>query len=954
MVVDHYTLEELTAAVAAASPDISGENRPQGMFDASSELGKIQATAAASLLADPDSVLFLHKLAKIELESALTESLKVIDSLKTALANTNPRKAPSVKQKDWLKAHRNARHLKESPNNTAAQEDLDTALDSLTRQLGTSPERTAEETNLAAQDQLGSIVLEHSKILTGVDQLPKILDEYASSGLPRLAVAAQAAQTEKALDGLASAEGQTKARENSVLLQANKALLENAKKAADPLADKAAGTFSATGTSTAATVTGSRSAPFDVPSASKTLTYRLDGAAQPAWDLPTSTAPEFRSRNLSAGVDIRLDSSASVVTEDQVGGWNLVRDSDAGTFQVSGNVAHGSQDLAAQSIVVGDVLWLGQAARITAISGKTALLDVSPVAGSYGSVVCFKDERLTVLIDGVETILTYPFTAGTTLVTSIQLDNLVDAWSSQLADPDQATSTFTHVTLKSLLTGPTSSVHVSPGPMYTLLGFSSQNDSDTGKAANHRMAVKVVTAVDPDGTVTDITLDAGAPTAAQLRDELNGKLSGKVTASVDGDVLVLKGTIEGSLSEITFVDTTPPEDACYGELALEKDAAKRGKDVDASQLEESAKENFAGVLEFSSTTGPDLGTSAAVGAPTATVSFPNAGQDLFDDLSAGDVFQVSHASGLGNYVILSTNKSLRTITLATQVPTNNGGYTPTILKRYPTFTSPKTDKTSSIEFQQTAGKDVPELLGLVDTVETRGKTESISVGSTLDLTTQRRPEVKVGDLIAVGNDELNIVEIAATSVKVDPRPDNDISGAGTIIPLGASGLLALLGEVAAWRKTLSVYEDLADEFLPDVVQRMEGRDPVGAKTSIEAYETLLLSLQTILADTAWDALEVPAVNQILGTLRSRGLDRAEDLVRTGRLSDFLALTDRTASYKQRGLAAMAEASAMLQQDRTEEAELYERPAFSADADTNFPDIDPTETQIGGVSLGEEL
>jgi hypothetical protein len=361
-------------------------------------------------------------------------------------------------------------------------------------------------------------------------------------------------------------------------------------------------------------------------------------------------------------------------------------------------------------------------------------------------------------------------------------------------------------------------------------------------------------------------------------------------------------------------------------------------------LSKSAVDSFQGSL--TSTQEETLRFTAAPSGITATLTFPDATEAALEQVSIGDVVTV----GSANFFISSVTPAALQVGLESSltIPTSTEV---TIRREYPVFSSKSTGTDSAVWASTTGGADVPDVVGLEAGVVSRGRTEDLELGITLE--EQVRPQVKVGDLVVLPAGEYKITKTKETSVSVSPTPDNDLSESGSVYALGAVRFETLLQAVKDWLGALNdkAYYDLQESFLPELLQALDSGDLEKADTLLRGYGAAVTELQQSLEALNWDALVVVPIKQLLEYLRDRGLDRGEELLRYGKLREFFASSLTGLSYKAQGMSSMSAANSQFVRDAVDDGDLNETPRYSADPERDFSDTDVTGIAAPGFGGG---
>lgn len=204
-----------------------------------------------------------------------------------------------------------------------------------------------------------------------------------------------------------------------------------------------------------------------------------------------------------------------------------------------------------------------------------------------------------------------------------------------------------------------------------------------------------------------------------------------------------------------------------------------------------------------------------------------------------------------------------------------------------TLESPSIDTTSAVQITA-----APTQLGLAGTsIGALYGWEAYEGSTTLDLSTYR---LRLGDLVHVGAVYSEITELD-TYVGIDtPLPIGTTTG--EILNPDFTSYLTLKSAITAWKL---LYEDSLKDTIRLLKSLLNTKSPKAAQiASIKInIATLRVTLQTLKTSVdAYDVREVPVVNSVLDTLKDMDLDRAYDILRDCRFSDFFDLTYDEITY----------------------------------------------------------
>ena len=374
-----------------------------------------------------------------------------------------------------------------------------------------------------------------------------------------------------------------------------------------------------------------------------------------------------------------------------------------------------------------------------------------------------------------------------------------------------------------------------------------------------------------DGSVESVSIPSGSYTNTAMAALLDAELG--VSASVVGGQVLMRSDTAGDHS--TLLLGSGSANSALGWYSGQK---HRGRHVLVSDLLASAGNvglayRLVSTIEHRGVLGTITGINNTT---TVTVTLPS-------DVVAGDVLFINEEPAVGAYRIIS--RTLGTLVLDAGVQT--GTYTGRVFNQRIALESLSTTVASKLLLS--AGTGVTAL-GLTSG-NYYGLTRKLDFGATLP---DAVPPVRVGDIVT-GDSDVRITGISGNIVTLEAEYSTSASSEEVIYPLGATKYTATATALNTWKSSAASWEGMA-ALSKKLLRIMTGAAGVStADASLLSLDTLLASLKAALE--LYDAVVVEAVDQVLATLRDRGLDRASDMLTTGQMSDFFALTANSASYK---------------------------------------------------------
>lgn len=193
-----------------------------------------------------------------------------------------------------------------------------------------------------------------------------------------------------------------------------------------------------------------------------------------------------------------------------------------------------------------------------------------------------------------------------------------------------------------------------------------------------------------------------------------------------------------------------------------------------------------------------------------------------------------------------------------------------------------------------AGSEVSLLAGVASLGLARGGSRSGAVQCTATAL-PTSPAVHPGDVLVVAGVENRVDRVGTASLLLrDPLVG---ASAAAVYPLGVLRLAALESGLAAWREAASAakHRTVPTMQLGLVLDAVAGRGgKARALAQVADVRATYASLRAVLR--AYDAVQRPMLSSLLAMLRSDKYDLAADTLSEGRLLDFLAITEDTATY----------------------------------------------------------
>ncbi len=954
-----YTQEEIRGAIDTALPQTSQPDRSSGVFPNEAELEKIKASVVDTLVTDPDSVLYLVQLASGLTITKIDELVENLDKLTDILSRTKYKKRASLDSDSVSEAEAHLRSLSTETSTSAMARRLtlvDTSLEKVATGLvgkDSSPHISESAKDMAIP--FGRVLVLFPEVVDLQGQITEIHTEATSTSLVSKSLNSQASRGGQILSDVKAnslVAPDATARASALRLLAVKSLLSKKAKVKDPLEPKVTDTFTATGKSTKAKITGTKSAPFNlVPGVTDALGLAANDTANATWDTPESTRPVLKSPEQPP---FTASLGATALVESGAGPFTIIRTSASMEVRTENKrVVSCTTDVQAAGVLPGDVIdntTMGKA-RVLGVAGFTLFVDADLTVGSATKEI-YKDNRLQVEVNGQGLqIVEYPVKDIATTITAanivsnmpklpgalysenvgaLKIETRVDIDSSSIGNPTTITTDWDHALDtgdKVLVTGHVGSTPSLQGihtvtkitddtftiPVNVTVGgtggeFYFRSGSAHLAVHNNGFAKALATwgPLSSDGndgnnqvnlTVNETTVNADITgvnlTAASVAALLNSASALLDCAAVSGN-LEVRTADYGDDQYIKILAGDANTD-----LGLVEGIEQRGTDVSIPQIRDSAPTGVSVDNDYTHFVGP---ISLPISSDTIDFgSTPPAG------LAYGDRVEIELSGGRRAYHVNTV--IMQDITLQESIA--DGTYTVTIFRDLLTLES--TDETTASALKISTSSPATSTatataLGL-STTEARGKVSTIKA-STKDLSDLDGSPVRKKDTVSATSPVSSVTSLEGTdTIVLDAEITNNFSASGDIDALGEKTYQTLIDGIASWRAEYAsgtFAQGLEKAFSRKVREAISGPASGLALSAIADLKTLATSLKSYLA--VYSANSVESVDSALVAMKSRKLNRARDLLEAGKLDDLLSLVSAQASYQGKALHSVASAA----------------------------------------------
>ncbi len=578
------------------------------------------------------------------------------------------------------------------------------------------------------------------------------------------------------------------------------------------------------------------------------------------------------------------------------------------------------------------------------------------------------DGPFEIYVDGTRFTTTVPTGAATLGQMLSYLGNSVDKdgnYLSTVLTVLGATGDKVRLEHKTLGDG---EILIGAGALNAVIGFSDDQTSESGSTTRGVDANNKLRFLLDKMTPVEITLTTSTTkTPMGLAEEIdNGHASLRALNTGSPERVKVWSTTPGAAGAVELAPTTAVHDEAMTAVGFVTDDA-RGKDMDGQELLRQIKPLSGAAPTLSQEVvaqGPG-GTALKVGSAYQLRIQKGSGAQALDTLllSAGENkgnYSITAVTQDATYDYLTVNRPFLEVSPSTAADNQEW----TVRRDALTLVSTATDLSSSIGVLAASANSVVGLsVGTVRGTVSRLTFVNTSTGKPVILAPFY---VEVTDTITLKGPTRTsvhtVTEVGDSYVEVTPEVSNDALAHLFIIE--SAGLAAwriLKAALTTWSTSLSAstFATSLDEVDRQVGRLVDNKQPdpgavLGATTVLQELDALYTTLQAALV------MQIPVnqnVDSILKFLKEKGMDRAYDLLVSGKLADFFQISRDGSSYEGQYAAA---AKALVQNDlpasrESDHDDQYEEgEATTTDANVDFSDQDDeTDLMVGDDYPDEE-